>query len=296
MSSHSSTSEGNGRAAETRPGLKRSMGLWMATALVIGNMIGSGVFLLPAAMAGTAGPVSVVAWLFTGIGAMLLALVFATSGAPTRRPAGRTPTRARPSATSSASRPRGATGSTRGSGTRQSRSPSPATSLSSGAAAPTNWLAVLVAIALIWILTLVNILGVREAGIVQVVTTILKFVPLLVIGVVGLFFMDSGNFEPFALERLRLGHQRRSASDPVGLYRPGVGDRPGRGGQGSRADDPAGDHHRHGRCVDRLPHRNAGALRDDRQFDARQLDQPLRRRRERHLRRDLVARPSRSSR
>ena len=57
----------------------------------------------------------------------------------------------------------------------------------------------LVAIALIWILTLVNIVGVREAGIVQVVTTILKFVPLLVIGVVGLFFMDSSNFEPFTL-------------------------------------------------------------------------------------------------
>ena len=30
-------------------------------------------------------------------------------------------------------------------------------------------------------------------------TTILKFVPLLVIGVVGLFFMDSRNFEPFTL-------------------------------------------------------------------------------------------------
>jgi len=38
--------------------LKRSMGLWMATALVVGNMIGSGVFLLPASLAGTAGPVS----------------------------------------------------------------------------------------------------------------------------------------------------------------------------------------------------------------------------------------------
>jgi APA family basic amino acid/polyamine antiporter len=38
------------------PKLRRSMGLWMATALVVGNMIGSGVFLLPAALAGTAGP------------------------------------------------------------------------------------------------------------------------------------------------------------------------------------------------------------------------------------------------
>jgi APA family basic amino acid/polyamine antiporter len=59
-----------------KPALKRSMGLWMATALVIG----SGIFLLPATMAGEAGPVSILAWVFTGIGAMLLALVFANLG------------------------------------------------------------------------------------------------------------------------------------------------------------------------------------------------------------------------
>lgn len=40
------------------PKLKRTMGLWMATALVVGNMVGSGVFLLPATPAGTAGPIS----------------------------------------------------------------------------------------------------------------------------------------------------------------------------------------------------------------------------------------------
>src|SRR5215217_5875866 len=60
--------------------LKRSMGLWMATALVVGNMIGSGVFLLPASLADTAGPVSMVGWAFTGAGAILLALVFASLG------------------------------------------------------------------------------------------------------------------------------------------------------------------------------------------------------------------------
>jgi APA family basic amino acid/polyamine antiporter len=32
-----------------KPKLKRSMGLWMATALVVGNMVGSGVFLLAGA-------------------------------------------------------------------------------------------------------------------------------------------------------------------------------------------------------------------------------------------------------
>ena len=33
---------------------------------------------------------------------------------------------------------------------------------------------------------------------VQVVTTVLKFVPLAVIGLIGLFFIDGGNYEPFA--------------------------------------------------------------------------------------------------
>jgi APA family basic amino acid/polyamine antiporter len=40
---------------------------------------------------------------------------------------------------------------------------------------------------------------VRQAGWVQLVTTIVKFVPLVLIGVVGLFFMHSDNFTPFTL-------------------------------------------------------------------------------------------------
>ena len=63
-----------------QPRLKRSMGLWMATALVVGNMVGSGIFTLPAALSGEAGPASIVALAFTGLGAMLLALVFANLG------------------------------------------------------------------------------------------------------------------------------------------------------------------------------------------------------------------------
>ena len=35
---------------QAAPKLKRSLGLWMATALVIGKMIGPGVFLLPASL------------------------------------------------------------------------------------------------------------------------------------------------------------------------------------------------------------------------------------------------------
>lgn len=67
-------------APAPRPRLKRSMGLWMATALVIGNMVGSGIFSLPAVLAGEAGPASIIALAFTGVGALLLALVFANLG------------------------------------------------------------------------------------------------------------------------------------------------------------------------------------------------------------------------
>jgi APA family basic amino acid/polyamine antiporter len=52
----------------------------MATALVIGSMIGSGIFLLPASLAGAAGPISILSWTITGPGALLLALVFANLG------------------------------------------------------------------------------------------------------------------------------------------------------------------------------------------------------------------------
>src|SRR5439155_27273431 len=68
-------------AGETpaRPKLKRSLGLWMATALVVGNMVGSGVFGLPSSLAST-GPISLVSWVLTGAGAILLALLFANFG------------------------------------------------------------------------------------------------------------------------------------------------------------------------------------------------------------------------
>src|SRR4051812_50030899 len=59
---------------ETRaaaPKLRRTIGLWMATALVVGNMIGSGVFMLPATLAGAAGPVSPLRRVFSRAGGVL---------------------------------------------------------------------------------------------------------------------------------------------------------------------------------------------------------------------------------
>ena len=55
-----------------RPELKRELGLGMTTAMVVGNMIGSGVFLLPASLAAVVlvyGSSSLLAWVVTGVGA-----------------------------------------------------------------------------------------------------------------------------------------------------------------------------------------------------------------------------------
>ena len=54
----------------------RSLGFWTAVALVMGNMIGSGVFLLPASLAPFGG-LGLGGWLLSTAGAVLLALVFA---------------------------------------------------------------------------------------------------------------------------------------------------------------------------------------------------------------------------
>ncbi|WP_205697081.1 amino acid permease [Conexibacter sp. SYSU D00693] len=187
------------RAADERPRLKRSMGLWMATALVVGNMIGSGVFLLPASLADAAGPISILGWVFTGAGAMLLAWVFAGLGRSFPRTGG-------PYAYA-----RRAFGDFAGFQTAWGYWIAVWAGNAAIAVAFVGYLAVfwpalgddqllaaLVGIAVIWLVTAINVLGTKPSGQVQVVTTVLKFVPLAVIALVGIFFVDSANFEPFA--------------------------------------------------------------------------------------------------
>ena len=153
----------NGRVRQ--PSLKRSMGLWMATALVVGNMVGSGIFTLPAVLAGEAGPASIIALVFTGLGAMLLALVFANLG------------RAHPRTGGPYYFARRAFGDFVGFQTAWAYwiaawvgNAAIAVAFAGylgvfwGDARTTNWLAALVAVGAIWLFTLVNILGARETG------------------------------------------------------------------------------------------------------------------------------------
>jgi basic amino acid/polyamine antiporter, APA family len=188
-----------GPSPAARPVLKRSLGLWMATALVIGNMIGSGVFLLPSSLAAEAGPVSIFALILTGVGAMMLALVFANLGRAFPRTGG-------PYAYS-----RRAFGDFVGFQTAWgywiavwAGNAAIAVAFVSyasvfwGSLATNHLLAAGVGIGTIWLLTWVNILGVREGGITQLVTAVLKFVPLLAIGVIGIFFVKADNFTPLS--------------------------------------------------------------------------------------------------
>ncbi len=187
-----------GASTAPKPRLKRSMGLWMATALVVGNMVGSGIFTLPAVLAGEAGPASIVALVLTGVGAMLLALVFANLG------------RAHPRTGGPYHFARKAFGDFVGFQTAWAYwiaawvgNAAIAVAFAGylgvfwGEVRTNNWLAALVAVAAIWLFTLVNIAGARETGVAQVLTTVLKFVPLAVIGIVGLFYLKGGNFTPF---------------------------------------------------------------------------------------------------
>ncbi|MGG7057453.1 APC family permease [Clostridium nigeriense] len=61
--------------------MKKEITLFMATMLVCGNMIGSGVFMLPATLAEVSGPLAtIIAWILTTIGSILIAVSFSNLG------------------------------------------------------------------------------------------------------------------------------------------------------------------------------------------------------------------------
>lgn len=61
--------------------LKRELGIWAATSIVVGNVIGSGIFMSPASFARVTNPkVAIIAWILTAVGSLLIALSFANLG------------------------------------------------------------------------------------------------------------------------------------------------------------------------------------------------------------------------
>jgi APA family basic amino acid/polyamine antiporter len=57
--------------------------------------------------------------------------------------------------------------------------------------------ATLAAILMVWILTWINTHSIKLSGIIQVVSTILKLIPLLLIGTLGWFFINTDYYAPF---------------------------------------------------------------------------------------------------
>ncbi len=174
-----------------------SLGLWTSTALVVGNMIGSGIFLLPASLA-LYGGISVVGWLVSTTGAVLLALVFSRLS------------RAMPRSGGPYAYTRYAFGDFAGFLVAWGYWISIWVSIAAIAVAFVSYLTVFwpaladravlaatVALSTIWMLTWVNILGVRQAGVLQLVTTVLKLLPLVVIATIGFAFFNPDHFTPF---------------------------------------------------------------------------------------------------
>ncbi len=179
-------------AAEPTPA--RPLGLWSATALVVGSMIGSGVFLLPASLA-PYGAASLIGWAITLCGALLLALTFA-------RLAMRWPQTGGPYAYA-----RNAFGELPGFAVAWSywvsiwcanAAIAVGFAGSIGAVFPaltaTPVRAAGCALAALWLCVAINLAGVREAGRMQVFTTVLKLLPLLLFGFVALWFLDTSQY------------------------------------------------------------------------------------------------------
>ncbi len=179
------------------PTRRRSLGLWMCTALVVGNTIGSGVFLLPASLAPFGG-ISILGWLFSASGAVCLAIIFAHLATQLPKIGG-------PYAFA-----REGFGDFGGFLVAWSYWIAIVTANAALAAAGVSYLTVfwpalasapllgaVAAITVLWLLTLVNMRGVHTAGRLQVVATILKVIPLLAIGVFGFLAFNSEHFTPF---------------------------------------------------------------------------------------------------
>jgi len=176
---------------------KQKIGLTRATSLVTGNMIGSGIFLLPASLA-LYGSISFIGWIISGIGTIFLAIVFSRLSKILPRTGG-------PYAYA-----KEGFGEFSGFLTAWSYWISILATNAGIAIAFTGYFGVffpfvtsstyataVTSILAVWLLTYVNTRGTAMGANVQLITTILKVVPLLTISLIGLFFIDLDNFQAF---------------------------------------------------------------------------------------------------
>jgi APA family basic amino acid/polyamine antiporter len=175
-----------------------SLGLPSATALVIGSIIGTGVFTMPAVMAG-AGTSSIITLAVIAVGALLLGVMFGQLTKRIPQHEGGLYAYARHEF-----------GDFAGylvawcywitcwAGN--------AAIVASwvfyveelfGIGNPSSWTSFGIALTGLWVPAVINLVGVRQMAIFQSVTVVLKFLPLLAVATLGWFFIDSGNFGAF---------------------------------------------------------------------------------------------------
>jgi len=174
----------------------RTLGVWACTCLVIGNVVGSGFFLAPAALA-PYGTVALIGWIVMSVGAMCLGLVFARLG------------RIAPAAGGPYAYTRMGFGDFAGFLIAWGYWISMWASQPAIALAFVGYLRVFfptlgehpfinlaLALASMWAVALVNMRGVKEAGQLQVLMVSVKLVPFLAIALLGLFWVDWSHFTP----------------------------------------------------------------------------------------------------
>jgi len=189
--------------ASPRP--TRAFGFWTCLALVIGNMIGSGFFLMPATLA-PFGWNGVFGWVVTTAGALCLAIVFGSLA------------RAYPQAGGPYAYTRAAFGPFAAFIVAWSYWTSMwigNVAIATGVLAPLSTLfpvigehSAILTLALVWMMTLINCLGAKTVGRIQLVTTILKFLPLVAVVVLAALVLGGGaSVPPLEREALSLTGQ-----------------------------------------------------------------------------------------
>jgi len=178
---------------------KGEIGLWLSTSLVVGNMIGSGIFLLPAALA-LYGGISIFGWLITLVGSIFLALVFSRLSKMVTQAGG--------PYTYSREGFGDFTGFLVAWGYWISIWSGNAAISVAGVGYLSFFIPALkenqilsagVAIGAIWLFTFINTKSIKKVGMVQLITTVLKILPLIVLGTFGFLYFNKAHFTPLNL-------------------------------------------------------------------------------------------------
>ena len=202
----------------SEPKPARGLGFWMCLALVIGNMIGASVFLLPASLA-PYGVNSIFGWLLTAAGSILLAMVFARLA------------RSYPDAAGPYVYPHKAFGEATGFLTAWGYWMAVWIGNAAIVTGTVAYLAELVpaikqtvggpaiaSCAIIWILTFNNWRGVRQSGALQIVTTALKLLPLLALVVLAFVLLGRGDASVIRVDPQPLSLAAVTASATLTLW------------------------------------------------------------------------------